>query len=91
MERQKHVPSRMCVACRKSKPKQDLIRIIKMHDGSYQADISGKGQGGRGAYVCPNEACISKAKKIFPKAMRCQMEDALYEDLIKAANEYAEK
>ncbi|MEA5003870.1 MAG: YlxR family protein, partial [Christensenella sp.] len=91
MEKQKHLPSRMCIACRKIRPKQELVRIIKLRDNGYRADVSGKQQGGRGAYVCPDAACVEKAKKIFGKAMHCRMDDALYEDLMKVANEYTEK
>lgn len=91
MDKQKHLPLRTCIACRKSKPKQELIRIVKSRDGNYRADLTGKQQGGRGAYVCPGAACIEKARKIFGKAMRCRMDDALYEELMRAADGYAKK
>ncbi len=80
----KKQPVRMCVACRKGKPKQELIRIVRRADGEFFVDTGGKAQG-RGAYVCANTACIEKAKKIFPKVMRKTMSDELYEALIKSA------
>ena len=47
-------------------------------------DETGKAQG-RGAYVCADEACIEKAKKIFPKVMRCEMDETIYEKLMRIA------
>ena len=52
MNIRKHIPQRTCVACRKVKPKRELIRLIRIADGSVEFDISGK-KAGRGAYLCP--------------------------------------
>ena len=58
---EKHIPLRMCVACRSMKPKKELIRIV--FDGkSIKADEAGKMQC-RGAYVCRNEKCVELMKK----------------------------
>jgi len=40
------------VACRKVKPKQELIRLVRISDGSVEVDTRGKSVG-RGAYLCP--------------------------------------
>jgi len=48
----KHVPQRTCVACRKVKPKRELVRLVRIADGSVEVDASGK-KAGRGAYLCP--------------------------------------
>ena len=48
----KHVPIRMCVACRRRRPKGELLRILVTEEG-FVIDPSGK-RPGRGAYVCPD-------------------------------------
>ena len=52
----KHLPQRTCVACRKVKAKQELIRLVRTSDRSVEVDNSGK-KAGRGAYSCPTMAC----------------------------------
>lgn len=57
----KKVPLRKCIACMESKPKKDLLRIVKNKDGLIQVDVSGK-LSGRGSYICYNEECLQKLK-----------------------------
>ena len=52
----KHVPQRTCVACRKVKAKRELIRLVRIADGSVEVDI-GERKAGRGAYLCPMWEC----------------------------------
>ena len=52
----KHIPQRTCVACRKVKAKQELIRLVRTSDRSVEIDISGK-KAGRGAYLCRAREC----------------------------------
>jgi predicted RNA-binding protein YlxR (DUF448 family) len=52
----------MCVGCRESKPKRELIRVVRAPDGAVSMDPVGK-KPGRGAYVCRREACLTKAIK----------------------------
>lgn len=52
----KRIPQRTCVACRQVKPKQKLIRLVRIPDGSVEVDISGK-KPGRGAYLCQMPEC----------------------------------
>ena len=47
----KHVPQRTCIACRKVKDKQDLIRLVKVSEKIVEVDAKGK-KAGRGAYLC---------------------------------------
>ena len=54
--RLKHVPQRTCVACRKVKAKRELIRLVRVSDGSVEVDTSGK-EAGRGAYLCQEQEC----------------------------------
>ncbi len=56
------VPQRMCVACRMMQAKRDLIRLVVDQAGRVELDPSGK-KPGRGAYVCKNRGCLSKAIK----------------------------
>ena len=52
----KHVPHRTCVACRKVKPKRELIRLVRISDGGVEVDLSGK-KAGRGTYLCAVREC----------------------------------
>jgi predicted RNA-binding protein YlxR (DUF448 family) len=56
----KPLPRRTCVACRRSRPKKDLVRIIRTPGGNIEIDITGK-KDGRGAYLCPARECFEKA------------------------------
>jgi predicted RNA-binding protein YlxR (DUF448 family) len=58
----KHIPIRTCVACRETDEKRDLLRVVRLPDGSIVYDSKGK-LSGRGAYVCAAEKCIALARK----------------------------
>ena len=58
----KSIPQRQCVGCREKKPKPELIRVVRAPDGAISLDARGKAAG-RGAYLCPNPACLKKAQK----------------------------
>ena len=57
--------------CRQVKDKRDLIRVVRTPEGNFCLDKSGR-MNGRGAYLCPNEACITLAlrKGAFAKSFR---------------------
>jgi predicted RNA-binding protein YlxR (DUF448 family) len=55
-------PTRTCVACRTERDKRDLVRIVRGSDGAVSLDATGKASG-RGAYLCADPACWSKAAK----------------------------
>ncbi|MBQ3492338.1 MAG: YlxR family protein [Oscillospiraceae bacterium] len=59
---QKKIPQRQCMGCRERKAKKELIRVVRGTDGVVSLDFSGK-LNGRGAYICPNAACLAKAQK----------------------------
>jgi len=44
------------VACRKLRPKRELIRLVRTSDGSVEVDAGGK-KAGRGAYLCRAREC----------------------------------
>ena len=54
--RPRHVPQRMCVACRQIRNKRDLVRVVRTVDGRVVIDPTGK-LAGRGAYLCKAGAC----------------------------------
>ena len=62
MLKTKKIPQRQCVGCRTMKNKKDLIRVVKSPEGVIQLDFTGK-LSGRGAYLCPNSACLARARK----------------------------
>src|SRR4030042_1719542 len=55
-------PQRTCAACRKIKPKREMVRLVRTPRGDVEIDISGKREG-RGAYLCRDRACWEKALK----------------------------
>ena len=60
--RPKHVPQRMCVACRERDSKRALTRIVRTPEGDVVIDPTGK-RNGRGSYLCDNPGCWEKAIK----------------------------
>lgn len=77
----KKVPLRMCVACKNSKPKKELIRIVKSDTG-FVVDKTGK-LNGRGSYICNNEECMNKLlkQKILNKVFKTNISADVYNDL----------
>ena len=63
----------MCIACRESDGKRDLIRIVRVA-GGVLLDETGK-MGGRGAYVHPQVTCWEKALagSLIQKALRTRI------------------
>ncbi|NLM61404.1 MAG: YlxR family protein [Clostridiales bacterium] len=78
----KRVPMRQCLGCREMKPKNELIRVVRGKEGDISLDLRGK-KSGRGAYICPLEACFNKAKKsrAFERALSVEIPDEVYEQL----------
>ena len=79
---EKKIPMRTCIACRVSKPKRELIRVVKFND-EIKLDKTGK-LNGRGAYVCNDEACILKLKKqkLLNRAFSCQVDESVYDKIM---------
>ncbi len=59
---QKKIPQRQCMGCRERKAKREMLRVVRGTDNVVHLDFSGK-MNGRGAYICPNPACLQKAQK----------------------------
>lgn len=62
MQKHRKIPQRQCVGCREMKEKKSLLRIVRTPEGEVLLDATGK-KSGRGAYVCPDPACLKKARK----------------------------
>lgn len=78
------IPQRQCVGCRTMKDKKALIRVVKTPEGEVVLDVSGK-KSGRGAYVCPDSACLKKARKsrALERAFSLAIPDEVYDALEK--------
>ena len=72
----KKIPQRKCVGCGEMKSKKELIRVVRSPEGDISLDLTGK-KAGRGAYVCPDKECITKAYKghRLEKALEKQVND----------------
>jgi len=78
----KKIPMRMCVGCNEMKSKRDMIRIVHQKDGTILLDTTGK-QAGRGAYICPQQICLQRARKArrLEKTFSCQISAEIYAKL----------
>ena len=74
----RRVPNRTCVACRTSRTKRELVRIVRTPSGHVVVDETGK-LDGRGAYVCRTAACltIANTKGALSRALKSQVPAAL--------------
>jgi uncharacterized protein len=53
---------RICIGCQEKKLKKELVRVVRTPEGEVVLDLTGK-KSGRGAYLCPQTACLKKAVK----------------------------
>lgn len=78
----KKLPMRQCLGCREMRPKKELIRVVRSPEGAVSLDFKGK-LPGRGAYVCPQQECLARARKsralerAFELALPAEVYDAL--------------
>ncbi len=83
MIRTKKIPQRKCVGCNEMKDKKSLLRIVRSPEGEISLDLTGK-KNGRGAYVCPDKDCITKAvkEKRLERALEKPVSDEVYKKLL---------
>ena len=74
----KKIPQRQCMGCRERKAKREMIRVVRGTDGTVSLDFGGKAPG-RGAYICPEMACLKKA--IRSKALERSLEVPIPEEI----------
>ena len=86
------VPMRQCIGCGERKEKQELVRILRLPEGTVILDTTGK-KNGRGAYICNSTACLAKAKKrhSLDRAFKMSLQDDIYEQLEKELEDIADK
>lgn len=79
----KKIPQRTCIGCGEIHNKKEMARIVRSPEGEVSLDRSGK-KPGRGAYVCPNPACIEKAfqSKSLEKALQVKVSPETKEALL---------
>lgn len=75
----------MCVVCKQSKPKDELIRIVKLQNNTFTLNPKAEG---RGAYICKDNKCLDKCikKKLLNKAYKMNISNEVYTKLLE---EYA--
>ncbi len=71
----RHVPERTCIACRLTKPKREMTRVVRGVDGSVAVDPTGK-KSGRGAYVCRTALCWEQSlkKRALDRALKTEID-----------------
>ena len=81
---QKKIPQRQCMGCRERKPKREMIRVVRGTDGTVSLDFGGK-LNGRGAYICPQSACLKKAlrSKALDRSLEVTIPEEVYRRLEK--------
>lgn len=84
----KHIPLRSCVACRESKPKRELVRVVRVADDRVEVDRTGK-KNGRGAYFCPAQECweMGQKRKALNHALTMVVSPENWEELLSYARE----
>lgn len=81
----KHIPKRMCVACRQMYEQNKLIRLVRNNETSEVEFDCEKKLFGRGAYICKNVECIRTAEK--RKGIERHFKCPVPKDLYKKAEE----
>lgn len=82
----KKIPVRKCVGCQEMKSKKEMIRVIKTPENEFMLDATGK-KNGRGAYVCPKEACLKLAikskglERSFKQAIPAEVYESLEKEM----------
>ena len=79
----KKTPMRKCIGCQTSRPKKELIRIVRTPEGILCVDVTGK-MNGRGAYICPQSQCLQNAVKA--KRLENAFETEISNEVIEALN-----
>ncbi len=77
-------PLRTCVACRGTKTKRQLIRIVRTPDGRLEIDLRGK-QNGRGAYLCQVDTCweIAQRRRALDRGLGIRLNSEDWQRLLK--------
>lgn len=81
--KKKKIPLRKCLGCNESKPKRELIRVVKNKENEIKLDLIGK-INGRGAYICNDTECFEKARgnKRINRALEIEIPKELYNKIL---------
>ena len=81
-EKPRKTPVRTCCMCGKQGDKSTLLRIVRSPGGQVSLDATGR-EPGRGAYLCANDSCFSRARKQrrLDKALRISLGEDDYDRL----------
>lgn len=84
----KHIPLRSCVACRETKPKRELVRVVRVAEDRVEVDRTGK-RNGRGAYFCPAQECweLGQKRRALNHALTMTVSPDNWEELLAYARE----
>ncbi|MGE5561341.1 MAG: RNase P modulator RnpM [Chloroflexota bacterium] len=90
--KKRKVPMRMCTGCSASRPKRELLRVVRTPQGEITVDPTGK-VAGRGAYLCPDPDCLDKAlrSKRLENALECTLSAETVDQLREAVSESAKQ
>lgn len=88
----KKTPERKCLGCGTRKQKNELIRVVRLKDGTVTLDKTGK-ISGRGAYLCPDILCYNKARKAkrFETNLEVSIPEEVYDALAQKFSESEEQ
>jgi hypothetical protein len=72
------------------KTKKELIRVIRTSEDEVSLDATGK-KNGRGAYLCTDPQCLSKARKSkgLERSLKMAIPETVYDSLEKEMNALA--
>lgn len=76
------IPVRTCAGCGEKRPKSAMIRVGAGAEGEPGITAAGKWPG-RGAYLCPETACLRAASNSggLARALRTKVPDGLFAEL----------
>lgn len=88
----KHIPQRTCLACRQVRAKREVIRMVRIPDGSVEIDAGGK-KAGRGAYLCPEQRCweIGLKGNRLERSLRATLTRENREELVRFGKDFLQE
>ncbi|HBY45353.1 MAG TPA: DUF448 domain-containing protein [Chloroflexi bacterium] len=87
--RPRHVPQRLCIACREHDAKRTYVRLVRTPEGTVEVDPTGK-RNGRGAYLCRRRSCWQRAvdSRAIDRALKVQVDDETRDKLLDYARSH---
>lgn len=80
----KRIPMRQCIGCGEMKSKKEMMRVLKTPEDEIVLDVTGK-KNGRGAYLCKEKECLTKARKNkgLERSFKMSIPNEVYDNLEK--------